>query len=209
MFGRGPCYLCRPPAVLPCRDDPWAQCFRGWGLPASSVIPGACTSERRRGGERRRGAGEGCEDRGGCPDSSSPALPSPQGLLANSRQWPTSPQGTRLAFSCFLYSLEACDSHQPPLPTAPKLPFLSVCLLKGNLRSPEFTNAVLRLEQTERKLQAYRTWQAGSPLQQPCGGSGRGCIRRTLPPLQLSLGWQLLEEGQEGANLVSTEVFCL
>ena len=62
-----------------------------------------------------------------------------------------SPRGW-IGISFFLCSLEACDSHQPPLPTAPQLPSLSVCLLKRNLRSPEFTKPLLRLEQSDREL---------------------------------------------------------
>lgn len=167
--------------------------------------------EEEEGSGRGRGWREGrvgCPERGGPPwllQTCAPQHPChPLGLLANSSQRGLlSPQGTRLAFSCFLCSLEACDSHQPPLPMAPQLPFLSVCLLKRNLHSPEFTNALLRLEQTNRKLEAYRSGQAGTPSrQQPYRGLWWRALRKglRLQSTGVEVGGQLLEEGQGGAR---------
>lgn len=87
----------------------------------------------------------------GASSSSSPPLGSPRVCLQTA-DCTASPQGTTLAFSRLLCRLKVCDSHQPPLPIAPKLRFLSVCLLKRKLQPPEFTNALLRSEQGNRKL---------------------------------------------------------
>lgn len=70
------------------------------------------------GAERKAGEGRGSKGWGGegsgegtdraasvCPDSSSPALPSPQGLLANSRRCRLLPQGPHWHFHAFCAAL--------------------------------------------------------------------------------------------------------
>lgn len=107
--GCGPCHLRRPPAAP-----------RGVGVGAGGCRPplgsrGLYFGEDWRGVERRgRGEGRRARMEARCPGSSSPALPRPQGLLANGRRCRLLPKVPDWHFHAFRTALKPVTVASPP-----------------------------------------------------------------------------------------------
>lgn len=143
--------------------DQAAKHFLGrWGLLTSFGSP----SVLWRGGVKREGTG--AQMRKGHSGSFSPQV-----CLHTTGGAYFSPRDLVGIFMLSVHSLEASDSHGPPLsPRLLSYPFSPSCLLKRNLQSPEFTNTLLRPTETYRQLQAPRSGTAGKDSSQlpPCRG---------------------------------------